>query len=91
MSQQRGSTMALVKSDGLESFAIAFKATVIRVDRKSKKHWTGGIGADATFMDIDQGWFITLDGSHESLFAGAERPNVKIGDMAVVRVSFYGR
>jgi hypothetical protein len=44
-----------------------------------KKH-TSGKGNEAVFTEVALGWFILLEGSHEALYVGRERPDLCSGD-----------
>lgn len=47
---------------------------------KSKKKYVSGIGKNAVFDDEPLGWFLHLEGSHEVIFMGIEKPELKDGD-----------
>ncbi len=83
--------MAMVEKHGLEKAAIAFKAKVRNVEEKLVKNWLGGAGENAVFQDRSWGWFVSLEGSHESFHAGYTKPDIEVGDTAIIRISFYGR
>ena len=68
--------------------AITFVSRVIAVEEKFVKSWLDGIGDQAHFKDESRGWFIGLEGSYEFLYIGNEKPNIKVGDIATVRITF---
>ena len=68
--------------------SLVFRARVIAVEEKYLKRWLGGVGLEAKFADEPRGWYIGLEGSYEFLYAGGNKPNVKVGDIATIRISF---
>lgn len=48
--------------------------------------YTGGVGADATFVKRSKGWFYHFEGSYEAIHVGFDRPKVKIGSMAKITI-----
>lgn len=67
---------------------IVFQAKVVAVEEKFFRRWLGGVGQSASFENETRGWFVGLDGSYEFLHMGKDRPNVNVGDIATVRISF---
>lgn len=53
---------------------------VERVTEHVVKQWISGIGSEATFQSTSLGWFVTFEGSRESLFLGLEKPSLAKGD-----------
>lgn len=61
-----------------------FQTTVVKIAERFERRWVDGRGKDAEFENISRGWFITLEGSHESLGVGAEKPPLSPGDKVQV-------
>ncbi len=68
---------------------LTFGAKVTSVAERFNKVCISGFGDNAKFEDRSFGWFIGLERSHELLFAGMSRPNVNVGDEAIIRINFY--
>lgn len=43
---------------------------------------------EATSTYESLGWFVLFDGSHEKLFLGHEKPNIKVGQKATIQITF---
>ena len=71
-----------------EPLVVQFVARVIAVNEKKYKQWLGGVGKEATFNEISLGWFVSLEGSHESLFIGFLKPSIRIGSMAIITIEY---
>jgi hypothetical protein len=69
-------------------YKLSFGASVQSVEEKFTKIWVSGFGSDAKFEDQSSGWYICLVGSHEALFAGFDKPPVKVGEYARVTIEF---
>jgi len=65
--------------------------TVRAIEEKKARFWRGGVGAEAKFEEVSVGWFITIGSSHESIFIGDTKPEMKVGDLVTIRISFNGR
>lgn len=80
----------------MSAFAISFKAKVAKIEEKSR-----AMAAVKTGERIDEhsgripvwdlprenlGWFIALEGSHESVYAGKEKPPLVIGQEMEVTI-----
>lgn len=61
-------------------------ATVSNVEEHFVPQYLGGIGDAAQFRDVSHGWFVYLEGSHEALGLGAERPALAKGDKVKITV-----
>jgi hypothetical protein len=68
---------------------INFKAKVVKVEERFNKEWIMGAGENAIFKKVSMGWYVQLAGSWESLFVGATAPDIDIGDIAMIRISFH--
>lgn len=55
-------------------------ATVTNVEEHFVPVYLGGVGDNAKFEDRSRGWFVYLQGSHEALHVGMEKPNLEKGD-----------
>ncbi len=67
---------------------LKFISRVIAIEEKFRDKWIGGVGEEAKFESLSQGWFIGLEGSYEYIYAGTTRPNIKVGDIATIRITF---
>lgn len=59
---------------------------VERVTEHVVKQWVSGIGSEATFQSVSVGWFVTFEGSRESLFLGIEKPSLAKGDEVEITI-----
>lgn len=69
-----------------EPIKYVFSAKVRGVEEKFVERYIGGIGDDALFATISQGWYINLIGSWEMLYVGNDKPNLKINDDVTVTI-----
>lgn len=67
---------------------LCFSAKVQSVKENLSKKWIGGFGETARFDEVSKGWFVCLEGSHEAIYAGPSKPNIQVGDLANVSISF---
>lgn len=70
---------------------IAFSSTVVAIKEHKKEVWLGGVGPEARFQEVSQGWFVGLEGSHEYIKVSNTEPNIAIGDQANVRITFHAK
>jgi hypothetical protein len=61
-------------------FKISFGARVRRCEERKIRQWISGFGNQAVFNDVSQGWYMSLDGSHEAIFVGMTKPDIQVGD-----------
>lgn len=59
-------------------WVINSKVTDIR--EESSREYVKGIGNEAIFKEVSKGWFLYLEGSHEALHVGMEKPELEKGD-----------
>lgn len=59
---------------------------ILSIEKHIQKKWIGGVGDNAKFNDVDGGYYMWLDGSHEAIFIGHEEPVLNAGDR--IRVTF---
>ena len=59
---------------------IVFHSKVVDVRERKIDRYISGIGDEAIFTEIGRGWFVLLDGSHEALHVGMEKPELVKGD-----------
>ena len=59
---------------------IAFYSRVKLIRRLDKRVYLGGSGETAQFGADDMGYFVLLEGSHEAIHVGFEKPEFRIGD-----------
>ena len=67
---------------------IKFTAKVVKIEEKFEKTHIRGVGPDAEFKDVSLGWFVSFQGSYESIHVGFEKPTTKFGDIATVEITF---
>lgn len=65
---------------------IAVMTRVVSTQRRIKSVYISGIGKDATFKDVDLGWWVLFSGSHEALYVGETEPPFKEGDMVKIKL-----
>lgn len=53
--------------------------TVAEVEERFRTVWKQGIGSEAVFAKVSQGWFVHLHGSYEALFIGHTKPGLSPG------------
>jgi len=70
---------------------VAFRAAVVAIEQKFTRRWHGGIGSNAIFSEDSLGWFVGLENSYEFLHVGYEKPNIEIGDIATIRITFNAK
>lgn len=52
---------------------------VVKVEEAKQRVHLSGSGDAATFTTISLGWFVTFEGSYESLYFGETRPKFTVG------------
>ena len=57
-----------------------FVSCITSIEEHIVPCYISGIGDDAKFQDISKGWFLYLEGSHEALHVGMEKPELVKGD-----------
>lgn len=65
-------------------FTGQFIVRVVKIEEKFERRWVHGVADKAEFKDVSLGWFVTYEGSHESLHAGSTKPNLKVGDRVLI-------
>lgn len=63
-----------------------FSSTVASVSERTRKEYVFGSGKEAVFRDEPLGWFVALEGSHEALWVGTERPDLRPGDRVKISI-----
>lgn len=63
-------------------------ASVKSVQELFYDRYVSGVGKDAQFQKVSRGWFVGLHGSYELLYIGDEKPDIKVGDAAIITVTF---
>lgn len=65
---------------------IAFRAVVTRIEEKTRAAWRSGLGKEAVFDTVSDGWWVTLN-YRTSYCVGERRPEgVAEGDSVIVRL-----
>lgn len=55
--------------------------TIARIAERTAKQWRGGIGKDATFGEVREGWSVQLkEWPTASLDVGIDEPQLAVGD-----------
>lgn len=66
---------------------ISFRSHVKKIEFK-KRVVRGRMEGDKAVLDEeDLGWFVLLDGSHEFLHVGTEKPDFSVGQQVTVKIS----
>lgn len=60
--------------------------TVVNLEHRFKRFHVAGFGPDSVFKTEPVGWFVHLEGSHESLYLGTDRPELDSGDPVEIRI-----
>lgn len=63
-----------------------FLSRVVRVEERIDEKWLEGMGPNAKFAPVSRGWFVLLDGSHEAIHVGYEKPSFNPGDNVRVTI-----
>lgn len=67
---------------------VKFVARVVKVTEHKYNQWIKGIGNEAEFNEISLGWFVTLENSHESIFIGWLKPQIRVGSIATITIEY---
>lgn len=67
---------------------VKFVARVVKITEHKYNQWIKGVGNEAVFQVISLGWFVTLEGSHESIFVGWFKPRIRFGSMATITIEY---
>ncbi len=59
---------------------------VVEVREYFTERHRAGFGKDATFVKVSLGWFIQIEGSHEALYLGREKPLIETGDRVSITI-----
>ena len=62
------------------------ETTIVSIERRERKVWAHGKGEFTVFRNVDLGFFMLLEGSHESIHIGFDQPVFRPGDR--IRISF---
>lgn len=65
---------------------LIFTTSVSAIKEEFWQRYIEGVGKEAVFEKVSKGWFLHLDGSHEALFTGFDKPDIKIGSVATVTI-----
>lgn len=60
--------------------AYIIRTKVTKVDELFEQIHVSGVGKEAVFKKQSRGWFLLLEGSHEALHVGFEKPTFNPGD-----------
>jgi hypothetical protein len=63
---------------------LTFRGVITKVEERTKRVWTSGLGKEAVFHDVSDGWWLTLD-DLTSYHVG-QKPDFERGDAVIVRV-----
>ncbi len=70
-----------------ETNSIAVFTTIRHISERFKEEYVSGVGADALFKKVSQGWYVWFHNSHELLYMGDNPPpNWNEGD--TVKITF---
>lgn len=69
-----------------EATRIVVLSRVIKIEKRITHVWVTGIGENAVFRENDHGYYMTLEGSHESIHVGFTNPSLKAGDK--IKITF---
>lgn len=58
---------------------------VVRVWEHFQDKHISGVGPEAVFAKIFNGWYVAFEGSYEALYFGMEEPDFKVGDLINIR------
>lgn len=62
---------------------IEFRTRIVRIEEKTRAAWRSGLGKDAQFDNVSEGWWITLEGG-ASICVGQRKPeSIREGDVYV--------
>jgi len=73
-------------SGGIMSGKISFYSQVVRIEKHSDKVYDSGVGENAIFHEVDRGYFMLMDGSHEAIHIGFGEPMFKVGDKVKITI-----
>ena len=76
--------MEPVKAEINERFII--HTSVIAIEERKDHKYVSGFGPDTVFADVSRGYFVTLEGSYESLGVGMEKPDLRVGDKMKITI-----
>jgi hypothetical protein len=78
---------AVTATEKVMSHRISFKSTVRRLELKQRlvRAWKEGDDVQTEYQEL--GWYILLDGSHEYLYVGEDKPiGFEIGKLVTVEI-----
>lgn len=62
---------------------------VVAVTQEKKKRWVSGHGNETVFDEVDMGYYLHLEGLHEKLFMGFDKPAYGPGDHMKITFERY--
>lgn len=62
------------------------RSQVLGLQEQKISQWKSGIGPDAIFKEMSNGWFLHLVGSHEAIFLGLAKPDFEAGDIVTLTI-----
>jgi len=65
---------------------IVVHSTVVSIFKRIDRQWVSGVGPNATFKEIELGFYLHLQGSHEAIYVGFERPEFDVGDKIKITI-----
>lgn len=62
---------------------IEFRTRIVRIEEKTSPAWVSGLGKEAVFTTVSDGWWVTLEGG-ASICVGQRKPeSICEGDVYV--------
>jgi hypothetical protein len=62
---------------------IKFRAKIVQVEEKTRAVWRSGLGKEAVFDKVSEGWWVTLDAGI-SLWVGSTKPDLVRGESVTI-------
>ncbi len=62
---------------------------VVSIQHRFRDQWVRGNGANAVFEKVDMGFYMHLEGSHEVIFMGMEKPQYQPNDHMKITIEKY--
>jgi len=67
---------------------IVVYSRIVKIEKRVNAEWISGIGEHAKFREINRGYYMTLEGSHEAIHIGFDDPVFKAGER--IKITFEG-
>lgn len=65
---------------------IIIPTTITAIEEHKQQDYVSGVGDSATFKERSLGWFLFLQGSHEAIHVGMEKPDLRVGDKMKITI-----